>query len=155
MGFVRGTHIRFTKGETARWRALGQAFRNAPTQGSPRGQQPVRGMSGTYLNSFVPPLGDHAIGTIQSPPFPFLGQRMILRVGGGRDPERLRVSLLVDGAVVATATGHDHEVLGRREWDIGAYQGKAGVVEVVDDSTAGWGHIMVDEIVQWSPPPAR
>jgi levanase len=50
---------------------------------------------------------------------------------------------------VASATGHDHEVLGRRVWDIAPFKGKTGHIEVVDATAGGWGHIMVDEILQW------
>ncbi len=152
MGYVPGTQIHFNQKELDRWRAVGNAFLNAPTIGMPMGQQPVRGHSGSYLSSWAPRLGDHATGRIVSPAFPLKGEVMLLRVGGGRDPDRLRVSLLVDGEVVESATGHNFEVLGRREWPIEAYQGRLGVLEIVDDSMAGWGHIMVDEVVQWSAP---
>ena len=77
---------------------------------------------------------------------------MQLRVGGGRDPERLRVSLLVDGKRVRSATGHGFEVLGRREWDIAPLRGQSAHLEIVDQATGDWGHLMVDEVVQWQPP---
>jgi hypothetical protein len=74
---------------------------------------------------------------------------MVLRVGGGRDPERLRVSLLVDDNIVYSTTGRGCELLGRRTWDISAYRGKSAILEVVDAARGPWGHIMVDEVRQW------
>jgi len=41
-------------------------------------------------------------------------------------------------------------VLGRREWDLTPYVGKQARLEIVDDSREEWGHILVDEVVQWA-----
>ena len=77
---------------------------------------------------------------------------MRLLVGGGRDPERLRVSLLIQGKPVFSETGTNWETLGRREWNIAPYRDALAQIEVVDEATGVWGHILVDEIVQWSGP---
>ena len=74
---------------------------------------------------------------------------MRLRVGGGRDPLHLRVSLLVDGEQRFSETGTNYETLGRREWNIAPLRGKTARIEIVDGSTGAWGHILVDEIEQW------
>jgi hypothetical protein len=142
--------MHFEPAELREWEVTGNAFRNMPTRGTPQGQSHVLGQSGAYLNTFVPGLGDKATGRALSPPFELEGNLLLLRVGGGRDPARLRVSLLVDGKPVMTTTGHGAEVLGRREWDIVPLRGKHGQLEIVDDSREPWGHIMVDEVVQWN-----
>lgn len=147
--FLQDTMIHFQHAELAAWERTGEAFSTLPTTAPVPGQGPVFGQSGAYLSSFAPGSGDRATGTVTSPAWPLRGDRMMLQVGGGRDPQRLRVSLIVDGQRVHSATGHDHEVLGRRVWDIEAYRGKTGRIEIVDAATGGWGHIMVDEIVQW------
>jgi hypothetical protein len=134
------------------WEVTGDAFRSMPTRGTPIGQSPVHGQTGAYINSFSPRLGDRATGRVVSPPFELVGRLLLLRVGGGRDLARLRVSLLIDGRSVYTATGHNQEVLGRREWNLVPYAGKEARLEIVDDSTEPWGHILVDEVVQWSGP---
>jgi len=131
------------------WRQSGNAFENAPTLRPVAGQEHVFGHSGPYLNSFTESLGDRATGTITSPPFELQGDLLLLWVGGGRDPQRLRVSLIVEGTRVASATGHNHEVLGRRAWNITSFKGKTAILEVVDDSPDVWGHIMVGGIRQW------
>lgn len=147
--YLKEPAIGFQPSDLAGWQKTGNAFSRAPTTRPVTGQAPPFGYQGAYLNSFAEGLGDRATGTLLSTPIPLKGDLMVLLVGGGRDEHRLRVSLLVDGKRVASATGHDHEVLGRRVWDIAPFKGKTGRIEVVDDSTDGWGHIMVDEIRQW------
>jgi hypothetical protein len=147
--YLQEPAIRFHASDLEGWRKTGNAFSQAPTTRPVTGQAPPFGYQGPYLNSFVEGLGDRATGTLVSTPIPLKGDLMVLLVGGGRDEDRLRVSLLVDGKRVASATGHDQEVLGRRVWDIASFKGKTGRIEVVDDSMDGWGHIMVDDILQW------
>ena len=147
--YLPETAIHFLPKETSQWRRTGTAFKATPTGRNVGGRRFVFGHVGTYIDTFVPNEGDRAMGTLTSPPIALKGDRMVLLVGGGRDPERLRVSLTVDGHRVASATGHDFEVLGRRVWDIAPYKGKTGRIEIVDLSPDGWGHILVDEIVQW------
>jgi hypothetical protein len=154
-GYLREHRFRFTSRELRRWTATGTAFRRSPTSGSPRGQRNVFGQSGPYVNSFASGSGDRATGKLLSPPFSLLGDVLQLRVGGGRDPDKLRVSLLVDGERIRSATGSNSEVLGRREWPIEAYRGKTGRLEIVDRARGNWGHIMVDEVVQWAAPGRR
>ena len=147
--YLQDPAVRFQASDLDGWERTGDSFTGAPTTRPVTGQAYVFGHTGPYLNSFVQGLGDRAMGTITSPPLALRGDLMVLVVGGGRDPERLRVSLVVDGRRVASATGHDHEVLGRRVWDIAPFKGKTGHIEVVDATAGGWGHIMVDEILQW------
>jgi hypothetical protein len=94
--------------------------------------------------------GDAATGTLRSPPFRLEGDELVLRVGGGHDPERLRVSLLIDGVRIFSETGHDTETLTRRSWTIRPYAGREAQLEILDASTDGWGHLLVDEVIQWA-----
>lgn len=142
------TAIHFDPEELADWKIEGDAFESFPVFAPVTGQQPVFGQDGNYLNTFTQRLGDQATGKLISPPFPLLGHWMLLRVGGGRDLERLRVSLLVDGQRLFSATGHNFETLGRRVWNIGPYRGQQAQLEVVDTAQGPWGHLLVDEVVQ-------
>jgi hypothetical protein len=138
-----------TAEELASWSRTGNAFATAPSLGPNLGQRYVNGQKGTLVNSFTARGGDDATGRLLSPPFPLVGDRMRLLVGGGRDPERLRVSLLVDDHRVFSETGGNWETLGRREWDIAPLRGKTARLEIVDDAKGAWGHILVDEVEQW------
>ena len=90
------------------------------------------GANGTFIDTFTDGEGDRATGGLISPPFELVGDRMRLLVGGGRDPERLRVSLLVGDRRVFSETGTDWETLGRREWDIAPLRGQTARIEIVD-----------------------
>jgi hypothetical protein len=140
-------------GELDGWQRSGDAFGEAPAPHAVRGQGDVKGAQGYFIDSFGAGNGDNATGSLVSPPFPLLGDRMRLLVGGGRDPERLRVSLLVGERRAFSETGSNWETLGRREWDIAALRGQTARIEIVDQASGAWGHILVDEIEQWQGEP--
>jgi arabinofuranosyltransferase len=150
----RGTYLRehawhFDPGQTGGWSAEGGAFANFPTLARSPKQFAGIGEHGPHANSFSDWLGDLPTGRLMSPLFPLVGDLMVLRVGGGHDPDRLRVALWVDGRPVLSTTGLDSEHLSRREWDIRPYRGKLARLEILDASDGPRGHIMVDEVLQW------
>ena len=149
--YLPHTAIHFNPDELRNWHAEGDAFRAVPTVGAVHHQYRVLYNDGPFINTYgIDGVADRATGRLLSPPINLEGDKMVLNVGGGRDSERLRVSLLIDGKRVFNATGHDFETLGRRVWDIAPFKGSMARIEIVDDKTEGWGHIMVDEIVQWT-----
>jgi hypothetical protein len=134
----------------AGWVRTGNAFADAPSRGSRPGQGALRGAVGAFINSFHPTLGDRARGTLRSPPFRILGDRITLRVAGGKDAARLRVSLSIDGERVFTETGRMSDLFTRRTWNTERYRDKSAVLEVVDDATEGFGYVAFDQLEQWS-----
>ncbi|HEY3495722.1 MAG TPA: hypothetical protein VGK73_13585 [Polyangiaceae bacterium] len=133
------------------WHAEGDAFAESPAYGNRPGQGSLRGRVGACLNSFHPSRNDGATGSIRSPAFSIVGDRLTLRVAGGKDHERLRVSLLVDGERAFSETGLVSDTFTRREWNTEKLRGKQAVLEVVDQATDKWGYIAVDELEQWLP----
>jgi len=57
------------------------------------------------------------------------------------------VPLLVNGQVVDSATGQDNEFLNWTSWNVSQYLGQNAQIEVVDESSGGWGHINADYFV--------
>jgi levanase len=94
---------------------------------------------------------DAAVGTVRSQEFTIDRDHLNLLVAGGNHPlsgpEPTAVSLVVDGKVVQTATGNNSPNLNWKAWDVSAWRGQSAYVEVTDQRTADWGHLMVDHIV--------
>lgn len=133
------------------WRVEGEAFGSGPARGTLPGQMAVSGFQGGGLvNSFVG--GDRATGTLTSPEFRLERRFLKFLIGGGGHPGRTCLNLLVGGEVVRTATGPNtqpggSEELGWQGWDVGEYQGRPAVLQIVDAATGGWGHINVDHLL--------
>jgi Beta-fructosidases (levanase/invertase) len=56
------------------------------------------------------------------------------------------VNLVVDGAIVRSATGENSEHLRWVAWNVAEFAGKEAHIEIVDKNNAGFGHILVDDI---------
>jgi sucrose-6-phosphate hydrolase SacC (GH32 family) len=140
------------------WKTTGEAFGPGPARGTLPGQMHVDGYKGKGLvNSFYK--GDRSTGTLTSPEFTIRRKYITFLIGGGKDPERLTLNLLVGGKVVRTATGLNDkpggsEALEPASWDVGDLLGKRAIIRIVDMATGGWGHINVDHIVQTDRRPA-
>jgi hypothetical protein len=131
----------------AGWRVEGDAFGDAPAQGTLPNQQQVSGFIGKGLvNSYLH--GDQSKGTLTSPPFKIERKFINFLVGGGNRPGETAVNLLIDGKIVRTETGADDEQLQWATWDVSDLAAKSAVIQIADQATGGWGHINVDQIVQ-------
>lgn len=126
------------------WTATGDLIGKGPTQGTLAGQNPVSGYKGGYVSTFLS--GDATTGTLTSPPFTINALRINFLIGGGNAPGVQCLNLRVQGQVVRTQTGADAETLVPKSWDVTDLMGQTAVIEIVDQSTGGWGHILVDEI---------
>ncbi|WP_426452579.1 GH32 C-terminal domain-containing protein [Paenibacillus sp. S-38] len=133
------------------WQATGDLANKAPAKGTLPGQGEVRSFVGTQLvNTFFD--GDGAMGTINSPSFTINKHYINLLVGGGNHPwgtdvQPTSVNLIVDGKVVESATGSNNETLNWIHWNVDAYAGQTASIQIVDQNSGGWGHILVDQIM--------
>ncbi|KPK17312.1 MAG: hypothetical protein AMJ62_01220 [Myxococcales bacterium SG8_38] len=139
----------FQKAPYPGWTEAGEAFESWPVRSAPPHQGRPVGQVGWFVSSYHRIKGDAVVGELRSAPMLLEGDVLTLRVAGGRIPEALKVELLVDGEVVASATGHDNDIFARKVWEISDYRGRTGTLRIVDEAVGGWGHIMVDEIQQW------
>jgi len=134
------------------WKVSGTAFGKGPARGTLPNQMPVTGYLGKGLaNSYHG--GDDATGTLTSPPFTVARKHINFLLGGGKQPGKACINLLVGDKIVRTATGPNDrpggsEQLDWHSWDVADLEGKKARIEIVDRATGGWGHINVDHIVQ-------
>lgn len=133
------------------WTATGSFTNDGPRTGTIGDQQTVSGYQGNRLvNTFTN--HDLATGTITSPTFTIGTSHINFLIGGGDNPwtgngtGAEAVNLVVGGKVVRTATGANSESLNWSSWDVSQYKGQQAKIQIVDNNTGGWGHILVDQI---------
>ena len=137
----------FEGNDYGEWKATGDAFGAGPARGTLPTQQPVAGFLGKGLvNSFRD--GDRTFGTLTSPAFTVQRKHLSFLIGGGDHPHETCLNLIIDGRIVRTETGQNSERLEPCRWDIVEFAGKQAILQIVDKNTGGWGHIMIDRIVQ-------
>jgi levanase len=108
------------------------------------------------INTFeAGPFGDTNRGDLTSPDFTIAegeSHLSFLLGGGKRFNGTLEVRLIVDGAVVRTATGPEAGQLNWQTWDVSEFAGRDARFQVHDDATGGWGHLTVDHLVLGAEP---
>ena len=135
----------FESGKYDHWTAEGDAFGTNPVKsGEIQHNASVEGNQGRfYIDSFATK-SDKPMGKLTSESFTISRPYIVFLVGGGKDPQTESVNLLVDGNVVKSASGQDDEVLRQVVWDVKDIQGKQAQVQIVDQSSGPWGHILAD-----------
>jgi levanase len=129
------------------WTATGDFAGTTPHRGGDGrvGEQSVDTFFGNPNN------GDPNTGSIVSPEFTINRDFLDFEIAGGNHPEpgpgQTAVNLVVDGAIVRTATGSDSGTLNWVAWDLQDLSGKQGHIEIVDRATGGWGHVLADHFV--------
>lgn len=139
------------------WEITGNAFGQGPTK-----ELRVATHEGERIvDSFVIGGGDAATGRLTSPPFTIERDQIQFLIGGGNHEGVTCVNLLIDGEIVFSATGpaaknsSGRKVMRRVSWDVATHKGKPARIEIVDEATRGWGHIVVDQVFQSNRAPSN
>ncbi|MGN6181385.1 MAG: Ig-like domain-containing protein [Mucilaginibacter sp.] len=104
---------------------------------------------GTYHFWGFKTTGDGAVGSMQTQPFTIGGDGIIsFLIGGGNDINNLYLALCrsSDNTVLLKATGTNNEAYTAQTMNAASYIGTSCYIKVVDNSTAGFGHINLDNI---------
>jgi hypothetical protein len=125
----------------------GEAFDHNPVEGNRRRQAVIPNYQGRFvLTSFHPSLGDAATGRITIARLRIEKSWLRLYLGGGRDRDRLFVSLSDGELEVGREIASGKEQLGERSWNVSNYLGRELTLTIADDSTEKGGHLNVDAI---------
>lgn len=128
------------------WITEGEAFAKGPAKGTLKDQNKVSKFMGKGLvNSFYK--GDGTTGKLTSPTFTIESDYINFLVGGGKHKGGTGVNLLINGKAVRTTTGTNSEALSWTSWETKDLKGKKATIEIFDNETEGWGHILVDHIM--------
>ena len=146
----------FEGGSYKGWTVEGTAFGTRPVKLSevPAYQSPqTMGAHGEALvNSHASAIGgpsDLAKGKLTSATFTVERRYIKFLIGGGEDPDKLGLRLVMDGKVVRSATGNNDNRLRLDTFDVREFEGQKAHLEIVDDrgDSLGWGNTSVDYIV--------
>jgi fructan beta-fructosidase len=128
------------------WTIEGDAFGAAPVIGTLPNQQTVYGHTGNgYASSFHS--GDVSTGKMISKQFTITNRFVNFQIGGGSGTGT-KLAVIADGQEIAGATTPSNQETFR--WlgiDVSSAIGKTAHIEIVDASTNGWGHTLIDHIV--------
>jgi len=90
---------------------------------------------------------DSATGTLLSKPFRIERNYITFLIGGGGHKDRTCLNVLVDGKVVASATGRNENRMQPQSLDVRPWFGHEARLQIVDNEKGPWGNIGVDEII--------
>ncbi len=143
------------------WTADGTAFGAGPVEIAriPDYQGKVGGQGRRVVNSHASAPGgtiqqkDAQTGTLTSREFTIERKYLTFLIGGGSHRGRTCLELLVDGQVVASATGRDANRMQPAAWDVRRFHGKTARLRIADRDTGAWGNIGVDQVVFTDAPP--
>jgi len=129
------------------WTPSGTAWGQGPVTDALPGQPLVLGATGARFATSMTG-GDAAIGRVISPLFSLDGARLTLRLGGGVDPERLRVELWIANVPVRSASvPAAGDSLRTVTIDLAGLRGKLARLVLIDDAPNG--HLNVDDVWLW------
>jgi uncharacterized protein (DUF608 family) len=137
------------------WTASGKAFGTGPVEKAkiPDYQGDVGGEGKRVVNSHATAPGktveekDRQTGTLTSRVFSIERDYVNLWIGGGGHKDRTCVNVLVDGKVVASATGANENRMRRTSLDVRPWAGKKAQIQAVDNASEAWGNVGLDQIV--------
>lgn len=94
--------------------------------------------------------GDGRTGIMRSRTFSLTGNSISVLVGGGNFPDECYVALVdaTTSAALFKETGRNTDEMDRRYWDTRPFAGRSVYIEIADLSTAAFGHINVDDILE-------
>ena len=145
----------FESGTYGNWTVEGKAFGDAPVEIAriPAYQGDVGGQGRRVVNTHASAPGetveqrDSATGKLTSRPFTIERHYINFLIGGGAHQGRTCMNLVVENRVVTSATGKNDNHMGPVTWDVREWEGKRGLLQIIDEETGPWGNIGVDNIV--------
>ncbi len=129
------------------WRMTGIAFGKGPCIGAPTPSYPASGFAGKGMISSYHG-GDPGTGTLTSPKFLIRGKSITFLVGGGPFSGETCMNLMIGDKIARTVIGHKSNTLRQSGWDVSDIVGRTAQLHMIDTATGGWGHILIDHIVQ-------
>jgi beta-fructofuranosidase len=135
------------------WTTSGTAFGDGPARANVKPRNRVTGHQGQGLVNTYLGQQDLPTGMLTSPKFTIQRRHINFLIGAGNYFGATCIQLKVGEKVVRSAVGpalkiERKEVLDWQSWDVAEWVGREAVIQIVDSASGGWGHILIDQIVQ-------
>ena len=132
------------------WTTTGSAFTNAGVTNITSGWWGAFNQQGLWHFWGFNSGGDATTGTMQTSTF-ILGGNGIIRflLGGGNDINNLFIAVCKasDNSVLMKMTASNNEAYTQQQFDASAYLGQSLYVKLVDNTSAGFGHLNLDNLI--------
>lgn len=128
------------------WKVVGNAFKIPGNRNNIYYPETVNGFEGkNFAFSFGQ---DHDLekGLLISETFKISRKYITFLVGGGNHPDTTCIKLVVNNNIVHSSTGLNTGELRREGWDVTPLLGQKAHIEILDNYSGHWGHIIVDDI---------
>lgn len=135
-----------SKGSLDGWIIEGEAFTSQAREGSKLELTNLNDSVTSYLIDSYDGGGDMKVGKLISPIFTIDKDYINFYLSGGKH-DGLYIALIVDGkTVLKTNPIIEGGQLQLYTWNVQPYRNKKATIEVVDNETGGWGHLLIGEI---------
>ena len=91
---------------------------------------------------------DEATGSLLSPEFQISRKYLNAKIGGGHIPGKVSLNLIIGDKIIDSVTGDRRDRLKWKTIDMSDHRGEMAKIQILDSETGGWGHILVDQILQ-------
>jgi hypothetical protein len=147
-------NLGFEDGTLRDWTATGDAFEKQPVKGEidqtrQYGKGRLSKRQGDYwIGGYEVHRSDKGKGTLTSVAFKVTQPWGSFLIGGGSlAGTRVEIVTKDDGKVIHTARGVNDERMARSIVDLRKLQGREIFIRIVDEETAGWGHVNFDDFI--------
>lgn len=137
----------FESGVYTNWTVTGEAFSTPGDRKNVYYPLSSNGFNGNYFAFSFSDTHDEKIGKLTSSLFTISKDYVKFLIGGGDIEGKTCMNLVISDSIVFSSTGGRDGQLRPVEWNVKHLKNKTAKIEIVDNHSGGWGHIMVDDII--------
>ncbi|SIR31595.1 helix-turn-helix domain-containing protein [Maribacter ulvicola] len=142
----------FESGTYNGWEVEGDAFVTPRNRTNVYYPITPNGFNGDYFAFSFGETHDSKKGKLTSQSFIIKYDAIKFLVGGGEHKGLTSINLIVNDSIVFSQVGNNDGEMRNYEWDVTPFKGQKAKIEIVDNYSGGWGHIMVDDIIFFNKP---
>lgn len=137
----------FESGSYEDWKIEGSAFEKPRNRINVYYPISVSGFGGHFFAFSFGENHDIKKGKLTSRDFVIEHEFIKFLIAGGDHHGKTCMNLIINDSIIFSQTGSRDATMRNQVWDVRNYKGKQAKLEIVDDFSEEWGHIMVDDII--------